>query len=297
MFSGDSDRLDEGLHPFRTVYDSVAKSSAALSHLQTYDLLATEGTLHLEDIRLFQHVLKSKWPNTFLQLDTSIKLFYNLIAVLFTTEHPLCTSYSNFITMWDRMRVPMSEYFSVDPAKPAQFLRSLQLSISVYWETLANLDHNLALLYSAPNLMELIQSVRTQTWVAPSLPGFTPPVISPLSQFPAPVSTTPPTPAIPTPPSPLPTAQPRNAVTNQNCHPTIIKAMEGRRFRFRDLLKTCSVPKTKDGRLICCAYQLRGNCFDDCQRKNAHVKLGDDDMKALLEFVQINIVDAKYGEA
>jgi hypothetical protein len=56
MFSGDSDRLDEGLHPFRTVYDSVAKSSAALSHLQTYDLLATEGTLHLEDIRLFQHV-------------------------------------------------------------------------------------------------------------------------------------------------------------------------------------------------------------------------------------------------
>ena len=146
----------------------MAKSPAALSHLQTYDLLATEGTLHLEDVRLFQHVLKSKWPNTFLQLDTSIKLFYNLIAVLFTTEHPL------FLTMWDRMRGPMSEYFSVDPAKPAQYLRSLQFSTSVYWETFATLDHNLALLHSAPNLMELIQSVRTQTWVAPSLPGFTP---------------------------------------------------------------------------------------------------------------------------
>ena len=73
--------------------------------------------------------------------------------------------------------------------------------------------------------------------------------------------------------------------------------MEGRKFRFRNLLKTCSVPKSKDGRLICCAYQLRGNCFDDCQRKNTHVKLGDDDMKSLLDFVKINIVDAKYGEA
>ena len=115
MSSGDSDRLDEGIHPFRTLYNSVAKNSTAMSNLQTYDLLATEGTLRLEDIKLFQHVLKSKWPNDFLQLDTSIKLFYNLIVVLFNATHRLCISYRAFIATWDRVRVPMAEYFGADP--------------------------------------------------------------------------------------------------------------------------------------------------------------------------------------
>ena len=298
MFSGYSDRLDEGLYPFRTVYDSVAKNSAAISNLQTYDLLATEGTLSLGDIRLFQHVLKSKWPKNFLQLDTSIKLFYNLIAVLFTTEHPLCTSYRTFITFWDRLRVPMSEYFSVDPAKPAQFLRSLQLSISVYWETVSSLDHNLALLSPAPDLIALIQAVRTRSCVPPPLPGFVPPIVSPLSQNYTHIDTIAPT-SPPTEPTLTGTEQPitRQSVTNLHRHPNIIAAMDGRRFRFRDLLKTCAVPKTKDGRDIWCLYQLRGHCFDDCGRKNTHQKLGDDDVTSLREFVKVKIVDAKVGEA
>lgn len=293
MHSGDSDRLDEGLHPFRSVYVSVAKSSEAQSYLHLYDTLATEGTLKLEDLHLFQHVLKTNWPNNFLQLDTSIKLFYNLIAVLFSKSHPLCLSFSTFLRTWDRVQVTMSEYFSGDPAKPSQFLRSLQLKISVNWETLSTLNHQDALLHPAPNLLELIRLVRERSWVPPSLPGFSPPVVSPLPGKTPTAETLPPTAAI------LPqfdANKKRQSVTNPHRHPEIIKYMNGRNFRFRDLLKTCSVPTTKDGKPICLAYHLRGNCFDDCQRKNTHTTLDKEDVSSLLGFTKTNVVDAKFGE-
>jgi len=50
FWSGDIDRLDEGLHLFRTVYTSTAKTSMDQSSLQTYDLLASDGNLDLQNI-------------------------------------------------------------------------------------------------------------------------------------------------------------------------------------------------------------------------------------------------------
>ena len=66
---------------------------------------------------------------------------------------------------------------------------------------------------------------------------------------------------------------------------------------MRDVLKKCAAPKTRDGKDICCAYHLKGNCFDDCKRSNTHYKLAEEDEKKLLEFVKVNIVDQKVGEA
>ena len=57
FWSGDIDRLDEGIHPFRTVYTSTANTSQDQSHLQTYDLLNTDGSLRSADIHFFCHVL------------------------------------------------------------------------------------------------------------------------------------------------------------------------------------------------------------------------------------------------
>ena len=59
FWSGDIN-LDEGLHPFRTVYTSTAKTSMDQSNLQTYDLLASDGNLDFENIRMFQHIFKSE---------------------------------------------------------------------------------------------------------------------------------------------------------------------------------------------------------------------------------------------
>ena len=57
------------------MYTSATKQAQDLARLCTYDALEQEGTLRLEDIELFQVVLKSHWPTDFLQLDTSMKFF------------------------------------------------------------------------------------------------------------------------------------------------------------------------------------------------------------------------------
>ena len=171
FWSGDLDRLDEGLHPFRTIYTSSAKISRDQSFLQTYDALAADGILRLEDLQLFQHTLKSKWPVDFLQLDTTLKLYGNLLLVMFKEGHPLTAAYLNFMRLWSTLSVQLSEQFGSDPSKPALFLRSIQLHISVYWQTISSSTPSQALLHVAPNLCELLRSFRVQAWVPPTMPG------------------------------------------------------------------------------------------------------------------------------
>ena len=134
FWSGDMDMLEEGLHPFRTLYTSASKQAQDLARLRTYDSLAWDGTLRLEDIELFQVVLKSHWPTDFLQLDTSLKFFQNLLMVLLPNTHPLVISYTNFLGSWNGLQIPMAEYFAQDHSRPALFLRSLQLRIAAYWQ-------------------------------------------------------------------------------------------------------------------------------------------------------------------
>jgi len=63
FWSGDPDRLDrldERLHPFHTVYTSIANTSMEQTNLQTYDLLANDGHLDLQDTS------QSDWPTSYL---------------------------------------------------------------------------------------------------------------------------------------------------------------------------------------------------------------------------------------
>jgi len=99
FWSGDPNRVDEGLHPFRTIYTSTAKTSMDQSNIQTYDLLANDGTLDLQDIKAFQHILKSDWPTTFIQLDTTLKSYHNLLVLLLKATHPYTAAFTRFLNM------------------------------------------------------------------------------------------------------------------------------------------------------------------------------------------------------
>ena len=169
FWAGDFDMLEKGVHPFTTVYVSTAKQAQDCANLQTYNSLAQDGTIRLEDMQLFQLALKSHWPTEFLQLDTLLKLFHNLLSVLLPTVHLLLVSYGNFIKAWNGMHILLAEYFSRDQAKPAQFLRSLQLRITLYWQAISSFED--ALLIQLPNLLELLMSVSLQSWVPPTMPG------------------------------------------------------------------------------------------------------------------------------
>ena len=286
FWSGDLDRIDEGLHEFRTVYQSAAKTAKDQSAMQTYDLLAADGNLCLEDVQLFQHVLKSNWPTGFLQLDTTLKVHLNLISLLLRTAHPLRAAYQTFINTWNGLSLQLAERFNTNPAMPAQFLRSVQLRTSVYWQAISGMNLNEAKLYPAPNYVSLLNSLLIQTWVAPTIPGYVPIVPrDSLRHHPGINQGTPgaPTPALTPAPAgtggggggPPPLAQePARRVDNPLRDPELVAAMVGRNFQIRSLFTAIvRPPRTTDNKEICCAYHFNGSCFSNCNRRNTHRQL------------------------
>jgi len=99
FWSGNPDRLDKGVHPFHTVYTSTTKTSMDQMNLQTYDLLANDGNLDLQNIKMFQHIFKSNWPTLYTQLDTTLKLYHNLIMLLLKPTHLYTAAYSIFLNL------------------------------------------------------------------------------------------------------------------------------------------------------------------------------------------------------
>jgi len=258
FWSGDPDNLDAGLHPFRTAYTSAVKTSADLAHLQTYDQLATDSNLALQDIHTFQHVLKSEWPTSYLQLDTTLKSYHNLLVVLLKATHPYMLAYTMFLNLRNSISVQLGETFGNDRNKPAQFLRSVQLLTSVYWQSIDSLNAMEALVHPSPDFLHLLNTLRVQAWIPPVLPGA--PFIMP-SRTPPPVG---PAPA----PAPAPAHAPalaspaRTSVANPSPIAEVQTAMNGRNFQLRLLLRNGIVaPETNNGTEVCLSYHSVNRCF------------------------------------
>ena len=309
FWAGDFDMLGEGLHPYRTVYVSAAKQAQDQANLQTYDSLARDGSLRLEDVQLFQLALKSHWPTDFLQLDTSLKLFHNLLLVVLPRTHPLVVSYDSLLTGWKSMHILFAEYFSVDKARPAQFLRSLQLRVALYWQAMAGSTPSSALILPPPNFQELLMSVSLQTWISPSMPGQVTPLIGHAtdgrampSHVPAPSPA--PSPALAPSPAPAPgstggaTPGQQHKVRNSNVLPDIAAAMNGRNFQLRTLFgRGRPPPQHTDGRPMCCTYHLRGRCSNTCSRAYSHGVLTTAEQETLQTFVNERIVTPNVGRS
>ena len=305
FWSGDFDLLTEGLHPYRTLYVSAAKQAQDQVNLQTYDALAKDGTLRLEDVQLFQLVLKSNWPTDFLQLDTSIKLYHNLLSVLFPLTHPLFVSYNGMLKVWKSMHILFAEHFNKDHNRPSQFLRSLQLRVALYWQSIASSSANDALLVPPPNFHELLMSVSLQTWIPPSMPGQTPSLGSTLP--PGTPSSPPPANPVPRPPA-TPSggaggndgsgdgASRQYEVRNPNLLPDVSSAMQGRNFQLRILFgRGRPPPQHADGRPMCCTYHLRGRCSNTCSRAYSHCQLANEERETLCTFLRERIVTPDIG--
>ena len=316
FWSGDLDMLEEGLHPFRTLYTSTTKQAQDQAKLRLYDSLAQGGNLRLEDVELFQLVLRSHWPSDYRQLDTSIRFFQNLITVLLSSTHPLVTAHKNFLKSWSSLDIQLGEYFANDQAKPALFLRSLQLRIATYWQQVSLApDTATAALIPAPDFQALLSSLLVQSWVKPTMPGITPTSVLGLDQLPhpairdvlptgamgnpapapAPAPAPSPAPAPAPAPSPAPAAR-QTDVQNPSVHPEVAAAMEGRTFRIAGLFdREHRPPKHDDGRDMCCAYHVRGRCSSNCSRRYSHVNLSEAESTRLRTFVQERVVARNVG--
>ena len=326
FWSGDLDRTDEGIHEFRTLYHSASKVSQDQSAMQTYDLLAADGNLSLADVKLFRHVLKSRWPTNFLQLDTTIRVHMNLLALILRPSHPLRAAYQRFIHQWGSMTLQLAEQFNSIPAMASKFLRSLQLRTSIYWQSVTSLPFNQALMHPAPNYVELLNKLLIQDWVPPAVPGYTAPA---LESGRANAGTATQTGSGVgagagagsgagngggnggegtggdgggTPRGTMsggaggPTGNQQRREENNDRDPVLVEAMDGRQLRLGSLFTgTVRPPRTAAGQEICCAFHLNGCCFSNCRRKSTHGILVAEDRETLREFVQEHIVTPNLG--
>lgn len=316
FYAGDLDRLDEGFHPFRTTYTSIAKSSLDRSHLQTYELLSNDGYMTLDNIQLFKLVLKSEWPTSFLQLDTSLKIFLNVCRVILNPTHPFVVGYSLFLEVWNSAGVQLSlaELFTTNSARPAQFLRSVQLLCAVYWQSIAMLPVAQARIYPAPDFVALLNSFRVQSWVPPSLPG----ELSPgMGANPSggggpslPGSSMAPGGSTGGPPGSGgsnsggrsgntdgddTSGQGRTRVVNPAPNAQIRAAMSGRRFQLRTVLRDGVRPPQSNGQELCLSYHVRFSCFSDCARNSSHRPLNAQETTTMCRWVNDHVVGPNVG--
>ena len=99
--------------------------------------------------------------------------------MLLKHTHPLCISYHLFLSVWTGAGIQFSENFGLYPDNPAQFLHSIQLVLSVYWQTAKTLGVSEARILTSTDFFSLLMSVRVQSWALPIMPGLPPVTLSP----------------------------------------------------------------------------------------------------------------------
>ena len=127
FWSEDLDRLYEDFYPFHNVYKSIDKDYIDQYHLYTYDLLALNGNLIMDNIQLFQLVIKSNWTTSHRQLDTTLKIFKKCCMLIIYPTHPFVSSCGILLDLWGSTGIKMLELFGIDPERSAQFLWSTHL--------------------------------------------------------------------------------------------------------------------------------------------------------------------------
>ena len=207
------------------------------------------------------------------------------------------------LKVWNSMHILFAEYFNKDRNWSSQFLRSLQLGVVLYWQTMASATAAGALLLLPPNFHKLLTSVSLQSWIPPSMPGQATSLgnLAPGTPSPPPVS-----------PSPRQPAAPGGAmggngkagdgttyqyeVRNSNLLPDVAVAMQGRNFQLRTLFRRGRPPpQHTNGRPMCCTYHLWGRCSNTCNRVYSHCQLTTEECETLHTFLNERIVTPDIG--
>lgn len=258
FFCGDHDKLDQGLHAYRTLYQSAAKTASDNALLAEYDQMVEISQLTLDDVGMFKRALKSHWPINFHQLDVSLKLNGNLFLLILPLLHPYLASLNRFFAEWNRIGPGLAEQFAQDGVcspLPAQFLRSFQLMQTVYWEAINGAASTAdARNIDAPDFTRLLHRFRIGDWIPPSIPGLTTrqlreniQVLAPRAPIicdpPAPAPAPAPTPAPAPSPAPAPAAPARRTMNNGSRSDEMKEMMQGREFKLRDVTRANPPPK------------------------------------------------------
>jgi hypothetical protein len=308
-FVGQSaDDLKGGLHPFIISEGNAEHRQTNLEVARLYGLLtAGDATCSLADLEALSAKEVKSVPVTYWELESSLGMFGNLIAVVLGTAHPLTAA---FRQMWNLMKSSLREDLHAaleyrSYVKPTHILRSVQLNF-YSWFT-----HRRARLTPPnPDFQAILHNILMQVYVLPSLPPSLYQLVYPKkglflssASVPGTVSTGSSTSAY-TPSASSGassgstvsglTAASASQVTGGrgsrivNLDPiAAITSLVPSTAKLKDLIGTSNPPKHDNGTDMCLSFLLRQGCWSNCKRANQHTSvLSANEQRRLQEYLQ-----------
>jgi len=292
-FIGQStDDLKNGLHPFIISYGNAENRQMNLEVARLYSLLtAGDAMCSLADLETLNSKEVKSIPLTYWELETSLGMFGNLLAVVLGLQHPLTAAFQD---MWTLMRSNIQEDLHAALkyrayVKPTHILCSVQL-ICYSWFT----HCRARLAPPPPDFKAIVHQVLMQVYVLPTLPPqlyqLVYPKKNPLTSnasVPGTVSTGYSTSSSSqsntssslsnastvsglTITSGQGTSCGRGArIVNLAPIPNIVNLVPSD-AKLRDLIGTSPPPKFNNGQDMCLSFLLRNGCWSNCRRAPQH---------------------------
>jgi hypothetical protein len=293
QFLGQSaDDIKTGLHPFIIMDGNAEQRQVNTEVAPLYGLLTTgDATCSLADLKALSAKEIRSIPLTYWELDKSLGMFGNLIAVLLGKNHALVLA---FRELWQLLQTNMKdELHSIleycKSIKPTHILRSVQLTFFTWFA------HKRAKLTPPdPALKNIVHQILMQIYVAPTLPpvlyqlahpkkptGFhsVPNLISASgsssdssSHSGSGVSSGASTMSgLTTPSIPTATNQATRGAVVVNLTPNVaLQTLLPSTYRIKDLIGNTKPPEFDAGGEMCLAYLTRNTCWSNCKRASHH---------------------------
>jgi hypothetical protein len=306
------DDIKTGIQPFVVMDGSEEFRMVSQDLARNYTMLAERDFgLHYADLANFK-VPKDirSHPITFFELEKSLGLFGNLIAVVLGQGHPLT---ANFRLFWAAFTKQFRNqiHFEIDMRrviKPIHILRNIQL-ICFHWfqAKRSNVDP------PTPPFFDILTRISLSLYYNPTLPSHLYQLINP-----RPGPNTPLTDiktisdddsgTVASGNTGVSTLTSGSALTQGSSrsgsfvkNPAVDAALQGLLppgVKITDLLGSDPVPIGEDNNPICLSYHIRGGCFTNCRRKDNHARvLSPADKQKLSNWVvdQTAKLRAKFG--
>ena len=165
--ASDPDILNQGLQPFILNLGNAEHRAKTLQNVQQFDELESGKLgLTLQDLQTLKAAEVSHVPLSFMELDTTLASFGDLLTVTLGNTHPILVAYRTFWKEWGRSRLQFSAAIDVARTlKPVHILRRLQLEL-FYWFN----AKRQALAPLPVEFTKLVHELHMATFTPPTLP-------------------------------------------------------------------------------------------------------------------------------
>jgi hypothetical protein len=311
-FVGDHrDDVNIGLSPFNVIEGGEAfrRHNLELSKVQG-TLFQNEIGFNLSDLDALQKRELKAVPLCFFDLEKTLGLFGNLLAVVLGENHVITTSYRQFWELLALVRDDIRDQIDIQlTLRPPHLLRSIQLIIYTWFTSRKSNAHP-----ATPDFADVLTRIQLSSYQLPGLPGMyhdltyaTKPQLSistPTTSSSSGGTTTsdlstitgvshrhqgvlPPVDAVP---------KHRNIFVRNADPDTALQALVPAHIQLRNIIKNDHVPLNDSQQPMCLSFHLRRGCWSQCKRAHDHSRqLSPAERQRVSDFVKSQL--AKLASA